>query len=193
MNITFNELAMYVLSALVLALGGVSLFVQKVYKVDKDTGEEIQIELPWFGKLRTNYPALAFAFIGVAMAIFTFNRTVEVTDQWVISGSFKAPDASAIDWSKGILTLYPKQFIPDIQPDGSFHIELPLPRTRQFEDIIKSISYFNWSGNACADIMVDEDYQKFKKSDSSTFLKTAEGRTRRYGPVEVRVAPKSAR
>jgi hypothetical protein len=188
-----NELAMYVLAALVLALGGVSLFVQKVYKVDKETGEEVEIELPWFGKLKTNYPALAFAFIGAAMAIFTFNRTYEVTDQWVISGSFKAADSPAIDWSKGVLTLYPKQFNPDIQPDGSFHIELPLPRTRKFEDVIGQISYFNWSRNAYADIMVVEEYQKFKKSDSSTFLKTAQGTTRRYGPVEVRVAPKPAR
>jgi len=82
----FSEIAMYVLSALILALGGVSLFAQKVRKVDKETGEETIIELPFFGKLRTNYPALAFAFIGAAMAVFTLEKTLESSDQWVITG-----------------------------------------------------------------------------------------------------------
>lgn len=187
----FNELAMYVLSALILALGGVSLFVQKVYKVDQETGEKIEIELPLLGKLKTNYPALAFAFIGAGLAVFTFNRTCELKDQWVISGQFKTPDSGAIDWTKGVLTLYPKQFNHSLDPDGSFHIELNLPRGRKFEDVIGQISYFNWSRNAFADIMVDEEYQKFKKGDS-TFLKTAAGTTRRYKPVEIKVVPKVA-
>jgi hypothetical protein len=185
-----NELAMYVLSALILALGGVSLFIQKVYKVDQETGGKIEIELPWFGKLRTNYPALAFAFIGAGMATFTFNKTCEVRDQWVIHGQFKTPDSGAIDWTKGVLTLFPKQFNPILEKDGSFHIELNLPRSRKFEDVVGQISYFNWSGNVSAAILVDEEYQKFKRGDP-TFLKMAEGTTRRYGPVEVRVLPKA--
>ncbi len=181
--------AMYVLSALVLALGGVSLFVQKVY-ADQETGTKIEVELPLLGKLRTNYPALAFVFIGAGMATFTFNRTFEVKDQWVISGSFKTADSRAIDWTKGVLTLYPRQANPILERDGSFHVELILPRSRKFEDEFGQISYFNWSGNVSATIMVDEEYQKLKKGDA-TILKTAEGTTRRYGPVEVRVIPKA--
>jgi hypothetical protein len=182
----FNELAMYVLSALILALGGVSLFVQKVYKTDQETGEKIEIELPLLGKLKTNYPALAFAFIGAGLAVFTFNKTCELKDQWVISGQFKMPDSGAIDWTKGVLTLYPKQFNPALEKDGSFHIELSIPKNRKFEDMFGQISYYNWARNIYADIMADDEYQKFK-TGGSTLLKTAAGTTRRYKPVEVRV------
>jgi hypothetical protein len=185
----FNEVAMYVLAALVLALGGVSLFVQKVYKVDQGTGEKIEIELPWFGKLSTNYPALAFAFIGAAMATFTFNKTCEVKDLWVIYGQFKTPDSGAIDWSKGVVNLFPKQINPVLEKDGSFHIELNIPRGRTFEDVVGQISYFNWSKNVFAAIVVDSEYRKFKSGDS-TMLQAAAGTTRRYRPVEVSVIPR---
>jgi hypothetical protein len=185
-----GELMMYVLSALILALGAVSLFVQKVYKVDQDTGEKIEIELPLLGKLKTNYPALAFAFLGAGLAAFTFNRTYEVTDQWVIFGQFKAPDSGPIDWTKGALTLFPKPFDPQLEKDGSFNIELTIPRSRKFEDVVGQITYSNWSGNVSAKILVDEEYQKFKKGDP-TILKAAAGTTRRYKPVEVTVIPKA--
>jgi hypothetical protein len=185
-----NEMAMYILSGLVLALGGVSLFVQKVYTVDQESGAKIEMELPLLGKMKTNYPALGFAFLGVGLAIFTFSKTCEIRDQWVISGHFKAPEARTIEWSKGVLTLYPKQFNHSIKPDGSFLIELSLLRSRKFEDVVGQISYYNWSGNAYAEIMVNEEYQKYKRG-APTVLEAAEGRTRRYGPVEVRVVQKA--
>ena len=162
----------------------------KKYMRTREHGTKIKVELPLLGKLRTNYPALAFVFIGAGMALFAFNRTFEVKDQWVISGSFKTADSRAIDWTKGVLTLYPRQSNPILERDGSFHIELILPRSRKFEEEFGQISYFNWSGNVSATILVDEEYQKFKKGDAS-FLKTGAGRTRRYGPVEVRVIPKA--
>jgi len=182
-----NEIAMYVLSALILALGGVSLFAQKVRKVDKETGEETIIELPFFGKLRTNYPALAFAFIGAAMAVFTLEKTLESTDQWVITGQFTAPDSRAIDWTNGALILSPSKLTPSINPDGTFTIQGLIQRGRRFEDAVKQISYCNWCGDLYSgSISTETEYQNYIHKKNSSLKKVGD-LERIYWPVTVRM------
>jgi len=186
-----NEIAMYVLSALILALGGISLFTQKVYKVDTETGQKVEIEIPFFGKLTTNYPALAFAFIGAAMAAFTFDRTSDETDKWLITGTFKAPQSEAVAWTEGCISLLPRQFQTEIRPGGKFEIEADIKKGRQFEDEIARISYSKACGGDIYDASIDvaEEYKHYKEGKSA-LLETESDRSRVYLPVEVSVAKK---
>ena len=187
----FCEIAMYVLSALILALGGVSLFTQKVRKVDKETGEETIIELPFFGKLRTNYPALAFAFIGAGMAVFTLEKTVKSTNQWVITGEFTAPESRAIDWTNGALILSPSKLTPSINPDGTFRIQGLIQRGLKFEDVVKQISYCNWCGDLYSgSIHTEKEYEDYM-NEKNSILKEVRDLERIYRPVTVRMTPKS--
>lgn len=186
----FSEIAMYVLSALILALGGVSLFAQKVRKVDKESGEETIIELPFFGKLRTNYPALAFAFIGAAMAVFTLEKTLESKDQWVITGEFTAPDSQAIDWTDGALILSPSKLTPSINPDGGFTIQGLIQRGRKFEDVVKQISYCNWCGDLYSGSISTEKEYKNYMNEKNSILEEVGDLERIYRPVTVRMTPR---
>jgi len=185
-----NELAMYGLSAMVFLLGVVSLFVQKIYKVDEKTGEKTEIDLPFFGKLKTNYPALAFAFIGAAMATYTFHGR-SVKDNWLIRGEFKGPDSYPIDWNwdDGILAIYPCDLSTKMNPNGKFDIKLQLPRGYKFEDVMQEISYSNKSGKTYIDarIPVVKEYESFKKSQESSQLKMIGATTRIYKPITVEV------
>ena len=188
----FSEIAMYVLSALILGLGGVSLFTQKVSKVDKESGEEIIVELPFFGKLRTNYPAFAFAFIGAAMAVFTLEKTLESADadQWVIAGEFTAPDSQAIDWTKGALILSPNKLTSSINPDGTFTIQGPIQRGCKFEDVVKQISYCNWCEDLYSGmILTGKEYKNYMNEENS-ILKEVGDNERVYRPVTVRMTPR---
>ena len=171
---------MYLLSAFVICLGGISLFTQKVYKLDK---QKTIVELPFFGKLTTNYPALAFGFIGAAMAIYTFSRTsVSGFQQWSIYGSFEAPSSQSVQWRDGSLLVSPKQFQLAMNPDGSFEIQGTTKKGESFEDVVKQITYAN--GSYIGTIRVDEEYEKYKKG-KSTCLEAAQDTTRRYKPVEI--------
>ncbi len=181
----FNEVAMYVLSAIILALGAVSLFTQKVSTIDKETGAETTVELPFFGKLKTNIPALAFVFIGAGLAAFTYGKASALTDQWVINGQFTAPESGAIDWGKGSLLLAPSMLKSAISPDGTFEIQGSIRRGLEFEDVVDQISY----GNACEGIytiriMPKQEYDNHKAGKPSN-LENAGSRMRVYRPLPV--------
>jgi len=180
-----NEMAMYVLSAVILALGAVSLFTQKFYKVDKETGTQIEVELPMLGKLKTNYPALAFGFIGAGLAAFTFQKSCELTDRWVITGKLNAPESTTVYWGNGALMLAPAMLKPNINPDGTFEIEGTIKRGVQFEDVVDQITYCNWcTSYYSARIMTREEYGKYKAGQPSK-LRSIGPTMRTYGPLQV--------
>lgn len=185
-----GEIAMYILSAIIIVLGGVSLFIQKIYKINKGSGGKTVVNLPFFGMLTTNYPALVFVFIGAALAAYTFKTTNGANVPWLISGEFKAPQSQLIDWSKGSLLLSPRQFQTSIKADGTFEILGDIEKGRKFEDVVKQITYTNYSNNGlvyCTAIKVVEEYDKFKQGKSN-ILDYSKGKTRRYKPIDVSMA-----
>jgi hypothetical protein len=189
-----GEMALYGLSCFIVLLGGVSLVLQKVYKVDSTTGEKTIVEVPVFGKLSTNYPAIAFIFIGAALAAYTLNKTWESYDSWVISGSFRAPNAEAVAWERGNLRLSPKKFIMSVSPDGTFEIQGAIKKGSQFEEEVKQITYENCECDGKifgASIMLENEYNNFLKKKTS-LVEYAAKNTRRYKTVEVNVARRSA-
>jgi len=105
-----GEIAMYILSGLIILLGGVALFLQKIYRIDSGTEEKTVIELPFFGKMSTNFPALAFVFIGAALAGYTLKTTWESEVPWVISGKFGSHESKPVIWEQGNLRLSPKKY-----------------------------------------------------------------------------------
>jgi hypothetical protein len=185
-----GEMAVYGLSGMIVLLGGVSLVLQKVYKVDSTTGEKTIIEVPIFGKLSTNYPAIAFVFIGAAVAAYTLTKTWEAEDSWVITGSFRAPTEETITWERGNLRLSPKKFHMSISRDGNFEIEGEIRKGLRFEEVVKQITYENCTCDGKifgTSIMVETEYNKFM-SEKDTLLKNAEKNTRTYKTIEVNVA-----
>ena len=183
-----NQVAMYCLSGLIIILGGISLFVQKVYKVGEDSQEKTVVELPFFGKLTTNYPAIAFAFIGAAIAVFALSKASGGFNQWLVEGRFEAPPARAINWCDGIITLEPRKLTPEVKPDGSFTISGVIVRGGTFESEVRQITYTH--KECTGTIRVDQEYCNFveKKGSSLDFVDET---TRRYKPVLVHFYPKT--
>ncbi len=185
-----GEMALYSLSALIVILGGLSLVLQKVYKVESATGEKTIIEVPLFGKLTTNYPAIAFVFIGAALAAYTANKTADSTERWILSGTFRAPHEEGVNWERGNLRLSPKKFHLSLSPDGRFEIQGDLAKGRQFEEEVKQITYENCACDGKfygASILVEKEYNNYLENKES-FIEHAGKTTRRYKPVDVNVA-----
>jgi hypothetical protein len=182
-----GETALYGLSILIVLLGGVSLVMQKVYKVDGVTGEKTIIEVPFFGKLSTNYPAIAFVFIGAALASYTLNKTCDSDDSWIISGSLRAPNGEVVNWERGSLRLSPKKFHMTVSPNGNFEIQGDIKKGHKFEEEVKQITYENGTCDGKvygASIMVENEYNSFTKNENS-LVEKAESYTRRYKTVDV--------
>lgn len=190
-----GEMALYSLSALIIVIGGLSLILQKVYKVESENGDKTVIEVPLFGKMSTNYPALAFVFVGAALAAYTFGKTTETTDRWVISGSFRAPQGETVQWERGNLRLSPKKFHMELSPDGRFEIQGDIPRGHGFEEEVKQITYEHCSCNGKfygASILVEKEYNGYRENKESV-IEHLDTTTRRYKPVDVHVATQSTR
>lgn len=65
---------LYSLSGLSIILGFIALLKQRTY-IDADTKQPTEIEVPIFGKLKSNYPALIFVFLGFDASIFAYDRS----------------------------------------------------------------------------------------------------------------------
>ena len=66
----------YAISGMSIVLGFIALLTQRIY-VDTNTQKTIQMEIPILGKMKTNYPALAFVFLGFVLALVAVNKTPE--------------------------------------------------------------------------------------------------------------------
>ncbi len=60
--------------AAILAAGGVWALLKQKTVVD-EKGNATSVEIPFMGKLQTNYPSLVASFIGAALAVFVVQRT----------------------------------------------------------------------------------------------------------------------
>jgi hypothetical protein len=59
---------------------------QKTY-LDPETKQPTEIEVPLIGKLKTNYPALIFVFLGIVLAFLTFRTShAPPKEKWEIEG-----------------------------------------------------------------------------------------------------------
>ena len=184
------EISMFILSFIIISLGGLCLILQKVYKVDTETGEQTTVDLPFFGKLSTNYPALAFVFIGAGLAFFTFNKTYMVTENWSISGQIKPPPGmEKVKWEGGKIHLSPPLIDWNVKVNGEFDISGILPKNKTFEDVVEQIAYeYQFKdGDATtfvtAKILPVAEYDKYRNKERG-LLVYANGNKRVYDAVE---------
>ena len=75
------------IALLSIILGFVALLSQKVY-LDATTKQPTEVQIPFLGKIKSNYPALVFAFLGAALAFYAFQK------------SFPLPPPPLEDWTR---------------------------------------------------------------------------------------------
>ena len=78
-----------IISIIGIILGFVALITQKIY-INPETSEATEVEIPFIGKIKTNYPALVFAFLGFGLAFYVFNKAyppLPTVWHWVPGGN----------------------------------------------------------------------------------------------------------
>jgi len=171
---------MYSISVLTILFGFVALLLQKTYLVS-DTGRPIEIEIPFLGKFKTNYPALAFLIFGIALAVFTYkNPNPPPKVEWLITGRFADETLEGIDWSTGDLRVFPTDFDIKVNPDGTFEIQAKIAEGKTFEDVIQRLDFSHRS--ASIQIFPRVEYQKALNGKDSMLDEYTET-TRNYKPI----------
>jgi hypothetical protein len=176
------QIIMYIISISSIILGFVALILQKTY-LDPATQKPTEVEVPIVGKLKTNYPALVFVFLGFAAAFYSFQRSqVKEKVQWTIQGSLADSSHKAKDWSDGEFKIIPTNTVTTVDSTGKYEISISIDKGRRFEDEIKCIMYSDKDGRA--QLFPDMEYYNWRNKKPSLLFNDVEF-TRIYKPLLV--------
>jgi hypothetical protein len=144
-----SVLFIFAIASLSIILGFIALLSQKIY-MDAATGEATEVDVPLFGKIKSNYPALVFAFLGIALAGCAFQKAYPPPlEPWTLTGRFTPPEGKDVD-TAGNLTLVhdPVTVTNKIDPKGRYEITVNIPKGRSVEDAFETLNYTSSNGGA---------------------------------------------
>lgn len=174
------------LSILSIILGFIALLSQKIY-IDSNTQELTQIKIPLIGKMKTNYPALVFVFIGFSLSLIAFEEAYPPKKvHWEVNGSFQSAvkDNNKEDknFAIGTLAMFPIDFKVNVTQDGKFKIDAMIEEGKTFEEVVQAIDYSHYTLGSIL-ILPAEEYNKYTNGNKDTKVKFATENMRRYKPI----------
>ena len=160
-------------------LGFIALLTQKVYS-DAKTQTPIEVEVPILGRMKGNYPALVFVFLGFALAFFILTKPLPAAGkrpmEWSITGSFRDPTIN--DWDRrGQMSLHPSITSMNVDPNGRFTINMPIEEGKTFEDVVERLTFI-YPDRQTVEIHPRDEYATFGKPGSKLVHQTTT--TREY-------------
>lgn len=134
------------LAALALVLGFVALLRQKTY-LDPNTKTPMEIEVPIFGRMKANVPALAFVFFAALFAFLAAQLSEKPgIEQWSLRGPVLFAGGTKIspnDWKGITVETDPPMYsrFVDSKKVGRVLLTLPLLSGITFEEAVTSILF----------------------------------------------------
>ena len=169
---------MYGIAVISIVLGFIALLKQKNY-IDTQTKSVTDIEIPFLGRLKTNYPSLVFLFLGIFVSVYTFHRSQTNKQVWEVSGTFSDPQRRITDWASGELNIKPSSIITKtVDENGNFSFQIVIDADLNIEDVVETITYSNSKGSAY--IVPNEEETKYKDGDTTSLIKKLTRSARMY-------------
>ena len=109
------------ITGLIMMAGGVWLIYKEKIYIDRETNQVTEVELPWFGKFRTNAPALVLFLFGLVALIYPIYESKVVTEPTklvAIKGSVRSGTFPVY--------VYAVSNMDALQASRSFRVEVPL-------------------------------------------------------------------
>lgn len=138
------SLSMFI--ALLMTAGGIWLMSRQKVVVD-DAGNVTDIEIPFFGKLKTNAPGVVAFFLGAALAGYAVNKAPTELDKIPLRIFVKAPSNAGIG---GVIAgAIPSRYLTHV---GSFdqartaHVDLQVDRPDTYTVVALQILQVNDQG-----------------------------------------------
>jgi hypothetical protein len=177
-EIRMNVYPAYGIAALSIVLGFAALLLQKTY-LDSRTGLATSIELPVLGKLRTNYPALVFALLGIGLAIFALRSSIK--SEWVLTGRLEHPSQKDIDWSHCLVRAIPSEVWSDVSREGLFTIRAFIEDGKSIDEVLDTLDFTHEVGSV--QIYLKREHDLYSRGEKS-MIKNIAGHTWNFAPTE---------
>lgn len=174
------------ISTLMIVLGFIALLTQRIY-FDKETQKPIEMTLPLLGKVKTNYPALIFVFLGFTLCGMAFNKAFPPPmENWKITGQLVCKNNVPIDFREGVVTLFPTDFKVDIGNNGRFEIEGEIEKGKHFHEVIQFIDYTHEMGNI--KLFPEEEIQAYRTDRQNSLIEKITANTIHFGDCQIKMA-----
>ena len=197
-----------VIGALSVVLGFIALLASRIYiSTPTNAATETaatEVDVPFFGKIKSNYPALVLVLLGTALAAYAVKTNSDLRgkqvdadsaiatvkagapgdDQWVITGRLVSGDGKDVDWERGVFTLFYGSPDIAIDPDGRFQIKLMIKKGQSLEEYLQRIDYSNYASGSMS-IYPPTELDKFRRNDTSSLLENETKFVRAYKPTKV--------
>ncbi len=140
----FIPLGVLVISLVICLAGIVFMFRSKVI-VDQ-AGEVVNIDIPIFGKLKTNVPAIGALFIAAALAAFTLKYWKTPPNQSLVTASVTLNRIGAVATPDIVVGIIPGEYIRYSsvpQAANSFSVDIPVSDEGNYT----GVAYFRSAGS----------------------------------------------
>ena len=181
------------IGAFTIVLGFVALLRQKTY-IDANSNST-EVEVPFFGRMKTNLPALLFVFIGAVLVSVPAFRSATGIKVWEINGpAVQLDDGTEIkkeDWDNHFkIRLVPDSFndvgIFDTKNKGRFTFKLPLIEGVDFEKAVDHI-VFELVGEpyfTCS-LFPEEELKAYHSNKTNSIISSAGGNYREFRTIKL--------
>ncbi len=119
-RITVQALIIMIVGGVMCVGSLILLFTQKFVETE---GGNIEIEIPIFGRVKTNKAAIAVAFLGVALMLITFNWCSKIPETFRVSGVVEIPGAQTHEGP--LIHIVPSQYKGETDSHGKFQFQFP--------------------------------------------------------------------
>jgi hypothetical protein len=153
------------LAALALVLGFVALLRQKSY-LDPETKAPLEVEVPLFGRMKANFPALLFVFFaGVFAFMASENFEQPGIKRWIVRGGVFTTGNIHIPrqkWKNLVIRVEPSQYSEFIKKEkyGRFRLNFPLIEGTHLEKAISWIVFEFPTDETYATCIIDLQAEK---------------------------------
>jgi hypothetical protein len=177
-------LVIYGIGTLVVLLGFLALLAQKIYIAED--GKPTEVELPILGKMRTNYPALIFAFLGVGLLFYGISKCYPPrTIRWEISGQLETWGRKDLDFEKVTIAVFPRNLDLEVKSNGRFVMRLDIPEGETFEGAVQRIDFSHPS--ASGELVPSGEWNAYEQNPERSKLLGRTVTTRQYKPIPLLV------
>lgn len=182
-NIKFMIIMGFALIGLI--LGFWALLKQKTY-MDVKTNEIVDIEIPFFGKIKSQYPSLIIIFLSFGLVLYLLSQGNEIRKKtWDISGQFVSNEINK-SWDVNGLSIHPCDINPTLDKDtGVFKFSLEIEEGKSFEDVYEAISYTDKYESVFLEPQKELAKYNSDKEKNSSLIAVENSIIRQYKPIKL--------
>ena len=134
--------------SLAVCLGGIwALLRQKV--IVSEQGEITSVEIPFFGKIKTNYPSLIAIFLGIALAAFVWQRYTIEQEMMPVNAKITLQHPSSDIRKDVFLGIIPQEyhvFENGIVPNTSHDISIQVRKPGDYQFVVYTVTGIDADG-----------------------------------------------